>query len=171
MTPPVFGIAGWKNSGKTTLMTRLIEAFAKRGYKVAAVKHAHHGFDIDQPGRDSHRFREAGAREIAIVSSKRVAMIHELRDEAEPGLDEILGRLKGADLILIEGYKTHDHPKIEVRRGDAARAEPLADAVPGVVAIAADYPCEAGGLPVFELDAITEIADFITRYTQLGVLD
>lgn len=169
MSPLVFGIVGWKNSGKTTLTSRLIGEFAARGYKVAAVKHAHHDFDVDQPGRDSHLFREAGAREVAVVSSKRVAIMHELRGETEPGLDEVMTRLSGSELILIEGFKNHDHAKIEVRRRDSAGNEPLVGAVPGVVAIAADHPTEAGGLALFGLDDIGAIADFITRYTGLGM--
>jgi molybdopterin-guanine dinucleotide biosynthesis protein B len=168
MNPPVFGVIGWKNSGKTTLMVRLIEEFARRSYRVAAVKHAHHGFDVDQPGRDSYRFREAGAREIAVVSAKRAAIMQELRGEAEPGLGEILGRLRGSDLVLVEGFKTQDHPKIEARRQASLQADPLAGAVPGVVAIAADHETDGGGLPVFQLDAISEIADFITRYSGLN---
>jgi molybdopterin-guanine dinucleotide biosynthesis protein B len=167
MNPPVFGVIGWKNSGKTTLMVRLIEEFARRSYRIAAIKHAHHGFDVDQPGRDSYRFREAGAREIAVVSSKRAAIMQELRGEAEPGLDEMIGRLHGSDLVLVEGFKTHDHPKIEARRQASLQGDPLAGAVPGVVAIAADHETQAGGLPVFQLDDISEIADFITRYSGL----
>ncbi len=167
MTPPVFGIVGWKNSGKTTLTSRLIAEFTARGFKVAAVKHAHHGFDVDQPGRDSYLFREAGAREVAVVSANRVAIMQELRGEDEPGLDDILSRLHGSDLILIEGFKTHDHPKIEARRRDSASSDPLAGAVPGVVALAADHKTEAGGLPVFGLDDVAAIADFITLY--LGI--
>ncbi len=170
MTAPIFGIVGWKNSGKTTLMAKLIEEFARRGYKVAAVKHAHHDFDVDQPGRDSHRFRESGAREVAVVSANRVALMHELRGEAEPGLDEVLGRLTGADLILVEGFKTHDHAKIEARRAEAAQSDAIAGTVPGVVAIAADRETEPGGLPLFPLGDISAIADFITNYTGLNRL-
>lgn len=168
MTPPVFGVVGWKNSGKTTLMSRLIHEFSVRGYKVGAVKHAHHAFDIDQPGRDSYKFREAGAREVAVVSAKRVAIMHELRDEEEPGLDEILTRLKGSELILVEGFKAHDHPKIEARRRDAAQSDPLAGSAPGIVAVASDHETGTGGLPLFALDDISSIADFITRYTGLS---
>jgi molybdopterin-guanine dinucleotide biosynthesis protein B len=168
MTPPVFGVVGWKNSGKTTLMSRLIAEFAQRAYKVSAIKHAHHAFDVDQPGRDSYKFRDAGAREVAVVSANRVAIMHELRGEDEPDLDEMFTRMKGSDLILVEGFKRHDHPKIEARRREAAQADPLAGAVPGVVAVAADFQAETDGLPLFKLDDISEIADFITRYTGLN---
>ena len=168
MTPPVFGVVGWKNSGKTTLMSRLIEEFAARGLKVAAVKHAHHAFDVDQPGRDSYKFREAGAREVAVISAKRVAIMHELRDETEPSLDDILPRLHGSDLILVEGFKAHDHPKIEARRHEAVQGDPLAGAVPGVVAVASDHATETDELPLFPLDDVAAIADFITRYLGLS---
>lgn len=169
MRPPIFGIVGWKNSGKTTLTSRLIGEFCARGYKVAAVKHASHSFDVDHPGRDSYRFREAGAREIAVVSPKRVAIMQELRDEAEPDLNEVLARLQGSELILIEGFKTRDHPKIEARRCEGASTDPIAGMMPGVVAVAADHPTETGGLALFGLDDIKAIADFITTYTGLDM--
>ena len=164
MTPRIFGVVGWKNSGKTTLMAKLIAEFARRGVKVAAVKHAHHEFDVDQPGRDLFKFREAGAREVAVVSSRRVAIMHELRGEDEPELEEIIDRLSGSELILVEGFKTRSHPKIEARRRDAAQLDPLAGAVPNVIAIAADHETDAAGLPVFALDDAAAIADFITAY-------
>ncbi len=158
--PPVFGIAGWKNSGKTTLTERLVAAIASRGFRVATVKHAHHGFDIDQPGTDSHRHRSAGASEVALVSGRRWAIMHELRDEAEPTLDEILDRLSPCDIVLVEGYKRAPHPKIELRRTAAARGERLADGDANVVAIASDAPVADTALPVFGLDDIDAIADF-----------
>lgn len=167
MIPPLFGVVGWKNSGKTTLVSSLIAELTRRGVKVAAVKHAHHGFDVDQPGRDSYKFREAGAREVAIISGKRVAIMHELRGEAEPALEDILPRLGGSDLILIEGFKQHDHPKIEARRLDAVQTTPMADAFPGIVAIASDHAAETGSLPVFALDDIAAMASFILRHTGL----
>jgi molybdopterin-guanine dinucleotide biosynthesis adapter protein len=167
MMPPLFGVVGWKNSGKTTLVSGLIAELARRGVKVAAIKHAHHGFDVDQPGRDSHKFREAGAREVAVISGKRVAIMHELRGEAEPALEDIVARLSGSDLILIEGFKQHDHPKIEARRRDAAQTTPMAGEFPGIVAIACDHAAETGGLPVFALGDIAAMASFILRHTGL----
>jgi molybdopterin-guanine dinucleotide biosynthesis protein B len=164
MTPRVFGVVGWKNSGKTTLMAKLIAEFARRGVTVAAVKHAHHEFDVDQPGRDSFKFRQAGAREVAVVSSRRVAIMHELRGEDEPELEAVIERLRGSELILVEGFKTRGHPKIEARRSDAAQRDPLAGAVPNVVAIAADHETDGGRLPVFALDDAAAIADFISAY-------
>jgi molybdopterin-guanine dinucleotide biosynthesis protein B len=169
MSAPLFGVVGWKNSGKTTLLARLVEELAGRGLKVAAVKHAHHEFDVDHPGRDSHKFREAGAREVAVVSARRVAIMHELRGEDEPGLEEIAARLKGSDLILVEGFKRGWHPKIEARRTGAVQSDPLAGSVPNVVAIATDHPTGAGGMPVFALDDAPAIADFILQYLELSV--
>jgi molybdopterin-guanine dinucleotide biosynthesis protein B len=167
MTPPIFGVVGWKNSGKTTLVSRLIAELTRRGFKVAAVKHAHHGFDVDQPGRDSFRFREAGAREVAVVSGRRVAIMHELRDEEEPPLEAVLERLSGSDLILVEGFKAHSHDKIEARRREAAQQTPMLGDMPGIVAIATDHGADTGEVPVYELDDIAGMADFILRHTGL----
>ena len=113
----VFGVTGWKNSGKTMLVERLIAEFVRRGWRVSAVKHAHHDVDIDQPGRDSFRHRVAGASEVALVGGRRYAI---MREQAEPTLAEVLARLAPADLVLIEGYKREAHTKIEVRAGGAA---------------------------------------------------
>ena len=167
MTPPLFGVVGWKNSGKTTLVSRLIAELTRRGLKVAAIKHAHHAFDVDQPGRDSYKFREAGAREVAVVSARRVAIMHELRDEVEPALEDVLKRLEGSDLILIEGFKRHDHPKIEARRLESVQQDALGEEFPGIVAIASDHEVESGAVPVYALDDIAGLTDFILRYTRL----
>lgn len=167
MTQRVFGITGWKNSGKTTLTERLVAEFIRRGFRVSTVKHAHHAFDIDREGADSFRHRTAGATEVAIVSGKRWALMHELRDEEEPQLDEILARLAPCDLVLIEGYKREAHPKIEARRVGAKDTAPLATNDPGIVAIAADHETEVGGLPIFNLDDTSAIADFIEVRTGL----
>jgi molybdopterin-guanine dinucleotide biosynthesis protein B len=166
-TPPVFGIVGWKNSGKTTLVSNLIAELTRRGIKVAAVKHAHHAFDVDQPGRDSFKFREAGAREVAVISDKRVAIMHELREEAEPALEEVLKRLEGSELILVEGFKRHDHPKIEARRREAVQQDPMGAEFPGIVAIASDHEVETGDVLVFALDDVSGMAEFILRHTGL----
>lgn len=162
----VFGIAGWKNSGKTGLAVRLVTELVARGYRVSTIKHAHHDFDIDKPGADSWRHREAGAHEVAIVSGTRYAIMHELRGAPEPALDEILARLAPSDIVLIEGYKREPVPKIEARRRDAANTTPLAPSDPHIRAIAADHPVQDGNLPVFDLDDTPSIADFI-----LTVLD
>lgn len=158
--PPVFGIAGWKNSGKTTMTERLVAAITARGFRVATVKHAHHAFDIDQEGTDSHRHRAAGAVETALVSGRRWALMHELRGEDEPPLEALLARLSPCDLVVVEGFKTGDHPKIEVRRTEAGDHTPL-PASANVVAIAADHAVADAGVPVFSLDAVPAIADFV----------
>jgi molybdopterin-guanine dinucleotide biosynthesis protein B len=163
----IFGITGWKNSGKTTLTERLVRELTGRGWKVSTVKHAHHAFDIDKEGTDSYRHRQAGAGEVAIVSGNRWALMHELRNETEPALDEILERLAPCDLVLIEGYKRENHAKIEVRRLDAKDRAPLAEGDPGIVAIAADHSADTAGLPVFELDDVPAIATFIEKFTGL----
>ena len=161
-TPRIFGIAGWKNSGKTGLMVRLIAEFTTRGYRVSTVKHAHHDFDIDKVGADSFRHREAGAHEVTIVSGTRFAVMHELRGAPEPGFSDILARLAPCDLILVEGYKREPIPKIEARRLESANIDPLAPHDAHIIAIAADHPIDnAGKLAVFNLDDTKAIADFI----------
>jgi len=164
---PIIGIAGWKKSGKTTLVTRLIAEFTARGLKVATVKHAHHDFQIDEGGTDSARHRHAGASQVAVVSSKRWALINELDGMSEPTLDEVVARLGPCDLIIAEGYKAAPIPKIELRRSGAVSQEALAGVRPNVCAIAADYSIDDKLLPVFSLDDITGIADFIAE--TLGV--
>lgn len=158
---PVIGIAGWKKSGKTTLVTRLITELTQRGLKVATVKHAHHGFQIDQGETDSARHRRAGAAQVAVVSRDRWAMITELEGAPEPELAEVLAWLDPCDLVIVEGYKGAAIPKIEVRRAQAHGKSPLAQGDRMVLAIAADHAVEGSGLPVFSLDDVTGIADFI----------
>ena len=167
MNSPVFGVTGWKNSGKTTLVVKLVAEFTRRGWRVSTVKHAHHAFDIDVPGTDSFRHREAGASEVMIVSDQRWALMHELRDEEEPPFAGMLARLSPCDLILVEGYKREGHPKIEARRREARHSEPLAPRDPSIVAVAADHAVETGGLPAFPLDDTGAIADFIVRCLRL----
>lgn len=157
----VFGITGWKNSGKTTLTERLVSEFVRRGRRVSTVKHAHHSFDIDTEGTDSFRHRAAGAGEVAIVSGNRWALMHELRDEAEPPLEAILVRLSPCDIVLVEGFKRDSHPKIECRRRQARDTAPLGPDIPNVVAIAADHAVADAARPVFSLDDVAAIADFI----------
>lgn len=170
-TPIIFGIAGWKNSGKTGLAVRLVEEFTARGYRISTIKHAHHDFDIDKVGADSYRHRHAGAHEVAIVSGTRFAIMHELRGAPEPGFTDILARLAPCDLVLIEGYKREAVPKIEARRRDAARTDPLAPSDPHIRAIAADHPVENAGLPTFDLNDTATIADFIAEITGLPKRD
>ena len=160
----VFGVVGWKNSGKTTLVERLVAEFARRGWRIATVKHAHHDADIDQPGTDSFRHRAAGATEVALVGGHRYAI---MREQEEPTLAEVLARLAPADLVLIEGYKRERHPKIEVRSGDGgAGAPPMAPKDPSILAIAADQPTADQRLPCFRRDDVAGIADFIAGQNQ-----
>jgi molybdopterin-guanine dinucleotide biosynthesis adapter protein len=161
-TIPVIGIAGWKKSGKTTLVTRLIVELTGRGLRIATIKHAHHDFQIDEREADSARHRRAGAAQVAVVSARRWALINELQDAPEPPLEEVLTWLGPCDLIIVEGYKAAPIPKIELRRREAASQRPLADTDPYVIAIAADYPAHGGALPVFLLDDVGAIADFVT---------
>ncbi|NDH64022.1 MAG: molybdopterin-guanine dinucleotide biosynthesis protein B [Alphaproteobacteria bacterium] len=152
----VFGVTGWKNAGKTTLVERLVAEFVRRGWRVSTIKHAHHDVDVDQPGRDSYRHRLAGAGEVALVGGLRYAII---REQPAPTLAEVLARLAPADLILIEGYKREPHPKIEVRAGNV---ESLAASDPAIAAIASDMQPSETHLPWFSRDDIAAIADFIT---------
>ncbi|MBN9271490.1 MAG: molybdopterin-guanine dinucleotide biosynthesis protein B [Mesorhizobium sp.] len=168
MNGRVFGITGWKNSGKTTLTEKLVSELVRRGRVVSTVKHAHHEFDIDKPGADSFRHRQAGATEVAVVSGNRWALMHELRDEEEPALEAILSRPAHCDIVLVEGYKREAHKKIEARRIEAKDRAPLSAQDPNIVAIAADHAVEGESLPVFDLDDVKSIADFIERITGLS---
>ena len=161
----VYGVTGWENSGKTGLMERLIAGFTERGLRVSTIKHAHHVFDVDHPGRDSWRHRQAGAGEVLVSSGTRWALMHELRGETEPTLAELLARLAPADLVLIEGFKMDNHPKIECFRKVAGH-ELRAPEDPTIHAIAADCDLDAT-VPVFALDDTTAILDFIA--TEVGL--
>lgn len=161
----VFGVVGWKNAGKTGLMERLVAEITSRGISVSTVKHAHHVFDVDQPGKDSHRHRQAGAREVLLASRKRVAIMHELRDEEEPALQELLARLHPVDLVLIEGYKRDGHAKVEAHRAETGNPL-IATDDPTIKAVASDTPLELDR-PVFDLDDTAAIADFIL--SQVGL--
>lgn len=164
MKPLVLGVAGWKNSGKTTLVEGLVAELSARGHAVSTLKHAHHAFDVDQPGTDSFRHRAAGAREAVIVSDRRWAIMHELRGAEEPGFEAMLARLSPCDIVLVEGYKREPHPKIECRRRDAADHAPLGLASPNIVAIAADHPVtEEVAVPVFALHDVAAICDFVEQ--------
>jgi molybdopterin-guanine dinucleotide biosynthesis protein B len=168
MKKNVFGVTGWKNSGKTTLVEALVRELTRRGRRVATVKHAHHDFDIDREGTDSFRHRKAGAGEVAIVSDRRWALMHELGSEEEPALEAMLERLSPADIVLVEGYKRDAHRKIEARRRAAKDTRPLTAGDPNIVAVAADHPVEGETVPVFDLDDVAGIADFIEQAVGLG---
>ena len=157
----LYGVVGWKNAGKTGLMERLVSEITGRGISVSTVKHAHHTFDVDHPGKDSHRHRVAGAREVLLASRKRIALMHELRDEEEPTLEVLLQRLGPVDLVLVEGYKRDAHPKVEAHRAETGNPL-IATDDPTVRAVASDTPLELDR-PVFDLDDTKAIADFILR--------
>ena len=158
----IYGVTGWKNSGKTTLVEALVRDFTERGLRVSTVKHAHHAFDLDQPGKDSFRHRHAGAAQVLIASRARWALMSELRDAEEPSLADLLARLDPVDLVLVEGYKRDRHPKIEARR--AATAQNLiAQDDATIEAVASDAPLYGLAVPVFDLDDVRGVADFILR--------
>jgi molybdopterin-guanine dinucleotide biosynthesis protein B len=159
----IIGLAGWSGSGKTTLLVELVTLITGMGYTVSTVKHAHHAFDVDQPGKDSHRHRTAGANEVLIASANRWALMHELAGAPEPDLDQLLGHMSPVDLILVEGYKHHAHNKIEVYR--PALGQPLmAPTDPSVIAIACDAPvseAEELGIAILDLNDPAAVAQFI----------
>ncbi len=156
----VIGLAGWSGSGKTTLITKVIPVLVGRGLRVATVKHAHHEFDIDKPGKDSWLHREAGASEVVVSSGRRWALVHELRGEPEPPLVELLGKLSPADLVIVEGFKRHAYPKLEIYR--TAEGKPLIYPEDDcIIAIASDAPLPRAQLPVLMLDDIEGIADVL----------
>ena len=161
----IYGVVGWKNAGKTGLMERLVSEICARGFSVSTVKHAHHVFDVDHPGKDSYRHRTAGAREVLLASRRRVALMHELRGAPEPSLDELLARLSPVDLVLIEGYKRDAHPKIEAFRAETGNPL-IAPDDPTIRAVASDTSVDLDR-PVFDLNDAPAIADFILQETGL----
>jgi molybdopterin-guanine dinucleotide biosynthesis protein B len=165
--PPLIGIAGWKNSGKTTLAVKLIAELTRRGYAISSIKHAHHAFQIDDGDTDSARHRRAGSGQVAIVSSERWALVTELSGAPEPDFADVIAALAPCDLVVVEGYKSHPIPKIEARRTAARERRSLAKDDPSVIAIAADYAVEGEQVPVFELDDIARIADFVVKHLDL----
>ncbi len=162
----VIGLAGWSGAGKTTLLVRLIPLFVDRGLRVATLKHAHHGFDVDQPGKDSYKHRAAGASEVLIASARRYALLHELRaGEEEPPLPALLRRLAPADLVLVEGFKQFTHPKVEVHR--TANNKPLLyGQAPNIVAIATDAALSGISVPLVDLNNIDGVADLMLGLAQ-----
>jgi molybdopterin-guanine dinucleotide biosynthesis protein B len=161
----VFGIAGYSGSGKTTLLEKLIPCFTARGLKVSVIKHAHHGFDIDRPGKDSYRHREAGASEVLLSCNDRWALMHERRDGGDISLDELLGRLAPCDLVLIEGFKQEPVPKLEVYRPENGKP-PLFPERQDIVAVATDVVLDTT-LPCLPLNDVESIAEFVMTTLQL----
>jgi molybdopterin-guanine dinucleotide biosynthesis protein B len=156
----VIGLAGWSGAGKTTLLDRLIPALIARGLQVSTLKHAHHNFDIDRPGTDSWMYRQAGANEVLAASDGRWALLHELHDEDEPEVPALLARMEPVDVVLIEGFKRENHPKIEIYRGANAKP-PLHPGDPSIVAVAADVVFPGLAIPQRHLDDIQGIADVV----------
>ncbi len=156
----IIGLAGWNGSGKTTLLCRLVPVLVKRGLRVSTLKHAHHGFDVDQPGKDSWEHRAAGASEVLVASANRWALMHELRGAPEPKLEELLCRLGPADLVLVEGFKHEPHPKLEIYRRANGKA-PLHTGDPSIVAVVSDTPFPEARVPVLGLDEVERIAEFV----------
>ena len=166
MNKQVFGFAGFSGSGKTTLIEQLIPRLVAAGLRVSLIKHAHHAFDIDKPGKDSYRHREAGCTEVLVTSDRRWVMMHELRDEAEPSLEEQVARFSPCDLVLVEGFKRAAIPKLEVHRPSHGRAL-LHPGDPNIVAVASDAPV-ATRLPVLDINDSAAIAEFIMRHLRLA---
>lgn len=165
-TMKIIGLAGWSGAGKTTLMVALLAQLTGWGLRVSTIKHAHHDFDIDKPGKDSFRHRQAGAQEVLIASGQRWALMHELRDEPEPSLPQLLSHLSPVDLVVIEGFKAHDHAKIEIHRPDHGKP-PLWPADPHILAVASDQPLPQCPLPVLDLNDPAAIAQFIVTRLEL----
>jgi molybdopterin-guanine dinucleotide biosynthesis protein B len=164
----VFGLVGWSGSGKTTLMTRLIPELAHRGIRISTVKHAHHSFDVDQPGKDSFLHRTAGAVEVMVASANRWALMHEHRGAAEPTLEDLVRSMSPVDLLMIEGFKRHRHPRLEVHRPSVGKPL-ICREDPTVLAVASDEPIAELPVPRLELDDVSGIADFVlARAAELG---
>lgn len=156
--PLVLGLVGWSGAGKTTLMKKLLPLLTARGLRIATLKHAHHEFDVDVPGKDSYEHRRAGASEVIVCSARRWVQMHELQDEPEPTLAQLLQRVSHVDLILVEGFKRERHPKLEIHR-PALGKPPLFPDDPMVVAVATDAPLEGAHPGVVDLNDATAVAE------------
>ncbi|MCL4068543.1 molybdopterin-guanine dinucleotide biosynthesis protein B [Pseudomonas sp. GX19020] len=163
----IYGVIGWQNSGKTTLMERLVATLTQRGLSVSTVKHVHHDVDLDQPGKDTWRHREAGAQEVVLASAKRFVILREHRGP-EPELTEVLARLTPVDLVLVEGYKRDAHPKIEVWRAGVADRPMIQPGDPLVRAVASDAALKGLSVPVLDLNDAEAIASFILKDSGLA---
>ena len=161
----LFGIAGWSGRGKTTLIVALLPQLARRGLTVSTVKHAHHSFDVDQPGKDSYAHRAAGAHEVMISSGNRWALMHELHGAPEPSLDELVSHMTPVDLLLVEGFKTLPHDKLEVHRPSLGKPLLQPDD-PHIVAVASDARLADLSVPFLDMNNVGAIADFIVARTR-----
>ena len=165
----VFGLAGWSGSGKTTLLTRLLPALIGRGLRVSTVKHAHHEFDVDQPGKDSWRHRKEGATEVMVASSQRWALMHEHRGAPEPKLDTLLRQMTPVDLVLVEGFKGEDFPKLEVYRASVGKPLMYPNQA-NIIAVASDQKLASCPLPQFNIDDVDGITGFILERCRIEPL-
>jgi molybdopterin-guanine dinucleotide biosynthesis adapter protein len=156
----VIGLAGWSGSGKTTLLARLIPLLTGEGLRVSTIKHAHHNFDVDKPGKDSWTHRQAGASEVLVVSDTRWALMHELRGEAEPSLTELLGKLSKCDLVVVEGFKREPIPKIEIWRAEVGKPLLHPDD-PAIVLMTSDDPCPQARVPILPLSDLPALASAV----------
>lgn len=162
----VMGIVGWSGSGKTSLVVAVLPILRAEGWKVSTMKHAHHHFDLDRPGKDSFRHREAGASEVMVVASSRWVLMHESREEPEPSIESLIERMSPVDLLLIEGFKTHAHPKLEIHRESEGKPLLCPDD-PGIVAVASDRPLPGLKVPVLDLNDPAAVARFILGHAGL----
>jgi molybdopterin-guanine dinucleotide biosynthesis protein B len=163
-TMRVIGLAGWSGSGKTTLLVKAIPRLVARGLRVSTLKHAHHSFDLDQPGKDSYEHRAAGATEVLVGAASRWALVHELRGESEPALPTLLERLSPVDLVLIEGYKREPHPKLEVHRAAVGKLMQPDD--PAIAVVASDRPVPEATVPVIDLNNVEAVIDAMLAHAQ-----
>jgi molybdopterin-guanine dinucleotide biosynthesis protein B len=161
----LIGLAGWSGSGKTTLLAKLIPVLIARGRSVSTIKHAHEGFDVDKPGKDSHTHRLAGAREVLVSGGQRWALMHELRGEPEPTLAELVPHIAPVDLLIVEGFKRERHAKLEVHRGEIGKPL-LYPGDPSIFAIASDAPLRDAPVPAADLDDVETIATFVDRFAR-----
>ena len=161
----MFGVAGWSGSGKTTLVKAVIPALIERGLKISTIKHTHHNFDIDRPGKDSFEHRAAGAHEVVITGAARWALLHENRGEPEPDINAMLSRMSPVDLVIIEGFKSYSHPKMEVYRPEVGKPIICTDD-PSVVAVASTASLDVN-IPQLDLNDVEAIAEFVINYCEL----
>jgi molybdopterin-guanine dinucleotide biosynthesis protein B len=159
----IIGLAGWSGSGKTTLISKVIPCLLARGVRVSTLKHAHHGFDLDKPGKDSFVHRESGATEVIISSARRWAVLHELRDEPEWNMADLVGKMSPVDLVLVEGFKRDNFPKLEIHRAENGKPL-LQNEDPGIVAIATDTAIANAAVPVVDLNDIEAITDILLKH-------
>jgi molybdopterin-guanine dinucleotide biosynthesis protein B len=163
----IIGLAGWSGSGKTTLLTRLLPELTRRGYRVSTMKHAHHEFDVDQPGKDSYRHRTAGATEVLVASANRWALMHEHRGGAEPTAAELMAHMTAVDLLIVEGFKREGHDKIEIHRRETGKPL-LYPQDSRIVAVLSDEPLVDCQLPVIDIDDVVAVADFMVAHCGLA---